>query len=455
MADPLLEFFTQMDDQGGIVVKDAPKFDLDLLIQNYRGRTKFDRLLLIGRSSVKLCVEALKVALAEAKRGRDIQRYREVVEYLRIAAPDDPDAVYDKKWLEKQELANREETQRLLAELKGYKNNLIKESIRMGNEDLAKHYEAIGDLNAASEHYSKMRPDVSTAKHLVDVGKHLVRVAIQRREWNMLFPHLAKMSLNGQYPEEERSSQPFIKAATGIAFLGQDKYHEAALAFLEADPTVPAKAYSDIISRNDIAVYGGLLALATMDRRELQAMVLENQSFRMFLEPEPHIRRAVTMFVNGRYSSCIEILEGYRSDYLLDIYLQKHVSRIYAKIRSKCIVQYLIPFSCVSLETLEKAFGSPESSIEDELAVMIEEGVLEARIDGIERLVHTVRVDPRAQMQASALASAENYEKQAVERLRRMAIAAADLELTPIKKQGLHHQLGGDLAYADQEIVMG
>lgn len=346
----------------------------------------------------------------------------------------------------------------------------------MGNEDLAKHYEAIGDLNAASEHYSKMRPDVSTAKHVIDVGKHLVRVAIQRREWSMVAPHLVKMTLGGQYPEEERNAQPFIRAASGIALLGQEKYWEAALSFLDADPNVPPKAYNELASRNDIAVYGGLLALATMDRKQLQSMVLENQNFRVFLEPEPHIRRAVTMFVNGRYSACIEILEGYRTDYLLDIYLQKHVSKIYAKIRSKCVVQYLIPFSCVSLDTLEKAFGSPERPIEEELAVMIEEGVLEARIDGIERvsftaffffwivircandekqLVNTVKIDPRAQMQASALVSAENYEKQAIERLRRMAIAAADLELMPTKKQGLHLPLGGDISFGDQEIVMG
>ncbi|KAK4650264.1 hypothetical protein QC762_705870 [Podospora pseudocomata] len=455
MADPLLEFFTQMDIQGGVVVQDSPKFDLDLYIQNYRGRTRFDRLLLIGRSSVKLCVEALKAALAEAKRGRDTQRYRDVFEYLRVAAPNDPDAVFDKKWVDRQDVANHEETQRLLTELKGYKNNLVKESIRMGNEELAKHYEAIGDLNAASEHYSKMRPDVSTAKHVIDVGKHLVRVAIQRREWSMVAPHLVKMTLGGQYPEEERNAQPFIRAASGIALLGQEKYWEAALSFLDADPNVPPKAYNELASRNDIAVYGGLLALATMDRKQLQSMVLENQNFRVFLEPEPHIRRAVTMFVNGRYSACIEILEGYRTDYLLDIYLQKHVSKIYAKIRSKCVVQYLIPFSCVSLDTLEKAFGSPERPIEEELAVMIEEGVLEARIDGIERLVNTVKIDPRAQMQASALVSAENYEKQAIERLRRMAIAAADLELMPTKKQGLHLPLGGDISFGDQEIVMG
>ena len=79
-----------------------------------------------------LCLDALKAAIAEAKKGRDTQRYREAVECLRIASPDDPDAQYDQEWLEVTERTNRTEHNRLSVELKAYKNNLVKESIRVG-----------------------------------------------------------------------------------------------------------------------------------------------------------------------------------------------------------------------------------------------------------------------------------------------------------------------------------
>ena len=257
----------------------------------------------------------------------------------------------------------------------------------MGHEDLGKHLESTGDLNGAADAYSKMRPDISQVKHLIDVGKHLIRVSIQRREWAMINAHLAKMTFAGQYPEEEKATQPYMSIARGIAYLGSGEYYSAAICFLGADSNINLSAtYADIASRNDVAIYGGLLALASMDRDELQREVLDNSSFRVFLELEPHLRRAITMFVNGRYSSCIEILEAYRPDYLLDIYLQKHISTIYAKIRSKCIVQYLIPFSRVSLDTISKAFGSPEQSIEQELAAMIQEGTLKGRINLIDRV---------------------------------------------------------------------
>lgn len=435
------------------MVKDAPKLDLDLYIQSYRGRTRFDRLLLIGQSSVALCVEALKAAVAEAKRGRDTHRYRDAVDSLRQAAPSEPEATIDPAWLSSQEAANDNETNRLVIELKGYKNNLIKESIRMGHEDLGKHYESIGELNSASEAFSKMRPDISTAKQLIEVGRYLVRVAIQRREWGMISPHLAKMALGGSYPDDEKALQPYLRIATGIAFIGMEKYPEAAQNFLAVDPSIPSSTYNEIASRNDVAIYGGLLALATMDRKELQANVLDNSPFRVFLELEPHIRKAVTYFVNGRYSACIETLEAYRTDYLLDIYLQKHISTIYAKIRSKCIVQYLIPFSCVTLDTMNKAFGSPEEPIEEELAAMIQAGVLDARINVIDRLVTTVRVDPRTKMQAEALASAENYERQAIDHLRRMGIVTADLELKSPAKMGIQSLNNPGDSFADDMVM--
>lgn len=70
--------------------------------------------------------------------GRDVQQYRNICEELRTLAPTDPDAQYNRSWAEQTERTNEHELHRLNSELKGYKNNLVKESIRV------RHY-----LNAA------------------------------------------------------------------------------------------------------------------------------------------------------------------------------------------------------------------------------------------------------------------------------------------------------------------
>ncbi|KAJ3524692.1 hypothetical protein NM208_g11958 [Fusarium decemcellulare] len=437
-SNSLLGFFTQMSDQGGTIVREQPKLDLDLYLQNYTGRTRFDRLLLVGKSSVPLCVDALKAAVAEAKAGSDVSQYIDAWDCIRLAAPGEPEAQKDQAWIDNTDRANKAETARLEAQLKQYRHNLIKESIRMGNEDLGTHFEKTGFLNEAAEAYNRMRQDVTTTKHIIDCGMHLVNVYLSRRDWTMVINSLGKIT-GVQTGEDEKFYQPFTKLVSGIALLGLKHYGDAARNFLQIDFDLPPSQYNHIASPNDIAIYGGLLALATMERKELQSRVLDNQSFRSFLEQEPHIRKAISLFVNGRYSNCLSILETVRNDYLLDIYLQRHISTIYSQIRSKCIVQYFIPFSCVTLDSLNKAFAPEGESIEDELVAMIRQGTLKARLDAKNKLLLAVQPDPRLEMQKQAIEVARQYELEAKERLRRMSIIAAGLEVVGKRQMQSNH----------------
>ncbi|KAI1187018.1 26S proteasome subunit RPN7-domain-containing protein [Nemania serpens] len=433
----LLAFFTTMENQGGVIVKDLPKMDLELYISNYKGHTRFDRLLLIGQSSVPLCLEALKAAVLEAKKGKDIQRYRDAWECIRLAGPNEPEAQYDEAWVHTVTKSNNSLTHQLEAELKGYKNNLVKESIRIGHRDLGEHLESIGNLDGAADAYIKMRPDASTVSHIIDVGKHIISIFLQKRDWTGILSHVNKIMPPNMTPGEIEVEQPYEKMVAGLAYLGSEKYAEAAKCFLDAGNPTVCQLYNHVASSNDVATYGGLLALASMERDELQRRVLDNQSFRNYLELEPHIRKAVSMFVNCRYSACLEILERYRSDYLLDLYLQKHVHKIFSLIREKCIVQYLVPFSCVTLENMNTVFGKPDESLEAELISMIKGGALKARINTIDKLLVMASSEPRVAMQTKALETVKTYEREALERIRRMNLAAADLEVKGPPRKGV------------------
>ncbi|KAK3061418.1 hypothetical protein LTS18_006314 [Coniosporium uncinatum] len=179
---------------------------------------------------------------------------------------------------------------------------------------------------------------------------------------------------------------------------------------------------------NDIAVYGGLCALASMDREELRRRVLDNSDFRQFLELEPQIRRAVSMFCQSKYAACLSILDSYAADYQLDIYLHGHIKDIYSRIRSKSIVQYFIPFSCVTLDEMQKQFPSPHG-IEQELEDLIRRGELNARIDLVERLLVAPTSNPRIAAQAAAIDMAKDYERTLRLRLVRLNMMNAGLEL--------------------------
>ncbi|PQE13195.1 26S proteasome subunit RPN7 protein [Rutstroemia sp. NJR-2017a BBW] len=415
--------------------------------------SQLERLLLIGSTSSFIGAEALKMAVHEAKAGKDTRFYLEAQSLLKAAAPDEPEAERDHQWVETTHKANVAETQRLEAQLKGYKNNLIKESIRMGNEDLGKHYQAIGDLSKAFEAYSRMRQDISIPKHIIDVSKHLIEVGIEQKNYIAVTSNVQKIRGTSVGPDEDKAILPYLAAAEGLAQLFDSEYANAAHTFLGA-PSGMGNSCNTILTPNDLAVYGGLCALASMERNEMQKLVLENSNFRTYLELEPHIRRAISFFVNSRYSACLGILESYKADYLLDIHLSKHVDELYYRIRSKSIVQYFIPFSCVTIESLNQQFAPAGKTIEKELVRMIERGELDARIDAVDKLLISPPKDTRATLQQEALKTAKQFEKEARQRLLHMNIVATDLEVKGVRGSdrrmgGMPGGMGGGVAVGD------
>ena len=53
--------------------------------------------------------------------------------------------------------------------------------------------------------------------------------------------------------------------------------------------------YSDVLSASDVALYGGLTALASLERPELKASVVDNVGFRELLELNPEARTSAVL----------------------------------------------------------------------------------------------------------------------------------------------------------------
>lgn len=274
----------------------------------------------------------------------------------------------------------------------------------MGNEDLANHYLTIGELSQASKAFSRMREYCTTPKHVAEMNLKLLLLSIEQGEWMQVQSNVLKVRNLQLKPEEMIDVDPKLHAATGLAQMARGNYREAATAFLMVGPAL-GQTFNQVISPNDVAVYGGLCALASMNRNELQTKVLGHAAFRTYLELEPHIRRAITLFCNSKYAQCLEILEAYKTDYLLDLYLQKHIPQLYYRIRSKSIVQYFIPFSCVTLDDMASVFAKSEGSIEEELVEMIERGALDAKIDTQHRVSYPDYISPSDSWSQSISAS--------------------------------------------------
>lgn len=69
--------------------------------------------------------------MAEAKSGKDVSQYEKAVRALSEVAPKEEEASLDGAWVNNVQRQVQAQSERLEQELRGYKNNLIKESIRV------------------------------------------------------------------------------------------------------------------------------------------------------------------------------------------------------------------------------------------------------------------------------------------------------------------------------------
>jgi len=221
-----------------------------------------------------------------------------------------------------------------------------------------------------------------------------------------------------------------LKCCAGLAHLENRKYKVAAKKFLETTFDLGTN-FTEVLSPQDVAIYGGICALATFDRAELKSKVIDNGPFKNFLELVPQVRELINDFYGSRYASCLNYLQQLKPDLLLDIHLHDHVTSLYQKIRSKAIVQYFSPFISVDLNTMSLAFNTDVAGLERELSGLILEGAIQARIDSHNKILFARTTNQRSATFEKALLMGEEYQRQTKAMLLRINLMKHDFIVRP------------------------
>lgn len=164
-----------------------------------------------------------------------------------------------------------------------------------------------------------------------------------------------------------------LRAANALVCLAEGKYSESAKLFTAISTDLTSQ-FSNVLSVEDIALYGALLGLASLDRKSLHSMVIDG-AFKARLELVPPVRDALRHYSLAEYGACISILQNsVKRDMLLDIHLHSHVNTLMDMILDRCIVQYFSPYSSVSLEKMGAVFGQNTADMEKIVAKLIKNG---------------------------------------------------------------------------------
>ena len=225
-----------------------------------------------------LCRCALQV-----KSGKNTTLYKEVVEMI----GDKLGNVLDPQWLERTQEQNEKQADKLDVDLCQHKLNSIKEKVRMGHNDLGNHHYAVGNLNEALKCFMRTRDYVTSTKHTVDMCLSIIRVSVEMGNFSHVINYVTKAEQQPEQPTD-LSVVAKLRAAAGLAHLDGCKYKQAALKFTQMKIEVGKEnnqpiiknihpdelCYSEVMAPQDVAIYGGLCALATFDRTELASKVI-------------------------------------------------------------------------------------------------------------------------------------------------------------------------------------
>lgn len=405
-------------------------FDLEQYISNYTGLTKIKRLLFVADNSPDLRKEAARLAIQELKKGKNTQLYKEVVEKY----GNDVGHVFDGNWVATVDQEAQKELEKLELDLNGFRTNLIKESIRIGHNELGDFHFARGDMNNAVKSYLRTRDYCTSPKHVIQMCLNVIKIGIETSNFNLINQYVQKAE---QTPDissnEDKIAVSKIAVASALFNLEAKKYKNVAKKLLECDISLE-NGFNDVISLQDITIYTGLTALATFDRRELYNL-LDNSNFKNFLELVPQIRELIQDFYESRYTSALEVLDKLLPELVFDIHLREHVQTLYGKIRSKSLIQYVSPFTSVDMNQMAKVFNTSVVDLEREVALLIQDKQIKARIDSHNKILYARMTDQRNITFQKVIDLGDTYISETENNILRMNIMKhKDFVVKPLRK---------------------
>lgn len=415
------------NNEEDIHVVENPTLDLEVYANSYTGLARLYRLIYIADHCPSLRLEALKMAIVYVTTTYNVNMYMNLHKKVASIAPGIqlPDVaavqstaqeipLFDSIWIETKSKKAALKLEKLDNDLKNYKSNSIKESIRRGHDDLGDHYLNCGDLSNALKCYSRARDYCTSGKHVVNMCLNVIKVSIFLQNWSHVLSYVSKAEgtpdfAEGHSKEGNQAVLTRLKCAAGLAELATKEYKAAAKHFLQAN--FDYCEFPEMISPNNVAMYGGLCALATFDRQEVQKNVISSSSFKLFLELEPQLRDIIFKFYESKYASCLKLLDEIRDNLMLDMYIAPHVHTLYTQIRNRALIQYFSPYLSADMKRMAVAFNRSVAALENEVMQLILEGQIQARIDSHNKILYAKDADQRSCTFEKAVNIGKEYQR--------------------------------------------
>lgn len=197
-----------------------PTIDLDFYANSYTGLARLHRLIFIADHCPSLRLEALKMAINYVMTTYNVTLYQHLHRKVQTSGGPLPDVAagavaasgslqstsqdipaFDASWIESRAKKGAHKLEKLDNDLKNYRMNSIKESIRRGHDDLGDHYLNCGDLSNALKCYSRARDYCTSGKHVVNMCLNVIKVSIYLQNWSHVQSYVSKAESTPDFSE--------------------------------------------------------------------------------------------------------------------------------------------------------------------------------------------------------------------------------------------------------------
>lgn len=287
---------------------------------------------------------------------------------------------------------------------------------------------------------------VSTVSQMLPIVKKLNVVCVIQSQKIRTMDYVLRVLNAGSSPTEEDDrlrDVACVKAGVGAVSLASGDFRGAANMMCDPMCTIAmGTACNDLLLPQHVAMYGGLSALATFSRSELKSNVIDNDSFKDFLDASPDIGGLIRAFFDSDYDACMKLLSKIDAFCKSDLIVGRHWEKLRSKIVDNMMVQYFRPYSRARMDVMAKAFNMSVEDIEKFVSKLIISKKMSARIDSENKVLIANAADERSATFDKVLANGEAFVDDIQTSLLRLSLKESGLMLRRSGKGTGHRQHG-------------
>ncbi|CAF3504305.1 unnamed protein product [Rotaria sp. Silwood1] len=152
----------------------STNFELETITSSYTGLMRIYRLLYVADHCPMLRNDALLTSFKYIQETHFISLYKQILDEIKkqnIPLPND----FDAAWYERTQRNYVHKLEKLDTDLRNFRTNSIKDSIRRGHDDLGDHYLDAGDFFNAVRCYVRSRDYCVTPRHTMTMCMNVLK----------------------------------------------------------------------------------------------------------------------------------------------------------------------------------------------------------------------------------------------------------------------------------------